>query len=117
MLGLKVYIYYNLHKKVFSIKAMEGANKGRVVGYSHYITLSEATPKVSEAGRLRVLREGVKNVHAGIIGTLISVDKGTIKGLQVEYNPYLYTTFVYCHNLAPCGGGAFYLENKKVFKI
>jgi len=30
---LKVFCYFNLHRKCFSIKALEGPNKGRVVAH------------------------------------------------------------------------------------
>ena len=93
---MKVFVYFNLHKRLFSVKSLEGANKGRVIGHSHSIVLGHTQFKVSEAGRQRVLRERKKNVHAGVAGTLIDV--GTIgemfKGDVVTYNPYKYNTFV-----------------------
>ncbi len=54
---LKVFCYFNLHRKCFSIKALEGPNKGRVVAHSDKVLLSDGVFKVSEAGRQRVLRE------------------------------------------------------------
>jgi len=49
---------------------LEGPDKGRVVGWASTVLLSDVTPKVSEAGRQRVLREKRKNVHAGMGGYL-----------------------------------------------
>lgn len=92
-----MFVYFNLHKKTFSIKALEGENKGKVIGYSDTVTLSTASPKVSEAGRQRVLKEKRKNVHSGIVGRVESILPTTITECmdRIEYNPYKYTTFVY----------------------
>jgi 5-formaminoimidazole-4-carboxamide-1-beta-D-ribofuranosyl 5'-monophosphate synthetase len=96
---MKVFVYFNLHKKLFSIKAMEGENKGKVIGHSPVVLLDDVTFKVSEAGRQRVIRERKKNVHAGVMGHLnaqgirlvIATRDLTTK---VTYNPYKYQTFV-----------------------
>ena len=99
---MKVFVYFNLHKKCFSIKALEGAMKGRVVAHRDNVLLFHTTFKVSQAGRERVLREKRKNVHAGVCGTWHDSgnDHGTLssvkeRGELVTYNPYKYTTFVY----------------------
>ena len=65
---MKVFIYFNLHRKCFSVKALEGAKKGRVVAHVNDAIVYNPTFKVSEAGRQRVLRERKKNVHAGVVG-------------------------------------------------
>ena len=116
LIGLKVFVYFNLHKKVFSIKAMEGVDKGRVVGYSTHVLLRDAKTKVSEAGRQRVLREGRKNVHAGLVGVLESLgDLGRLEGKSVVYNPYKYSTFVLAGCLTePPENSKYYLHNKRV---
>ena len=67
---MRVRVYYNLNRAVWSIKAMEGEFKGRVIGYADAVVLSNAHTVVSEAGRQRVLRERRKNVHAYIEGEL-----------------------------------------------
>tara|TARA_Y100001951_G_scaffold104784_1_gene117735 strand:+ start:1711 stop:2142 length:432 start_codon:yes stop_codon:yes gene_type:complete len=101
--GLKVYVYFNLHKKVFSVKALEGANKGRVIAHAECVKLRDCTFKVSEAGRQRVLREQKKYVHAGVVGTLYKLDHFkpfTEEGLfscgfqKAYYNPYSVDSFV-----------------------
>ena len=58
---------------------------------------------MSEAGRQRVLREGRKNVHAGIVGrihenldTAFDISLATIGiGDRITYNPRKYTSFVH----------------------
>ena len=99
---MRVFVYFNLHRKCFSIKALEGDRKGRVVAHSTTVVLEGCKFKVSEAGRQRVLREKRKNVHAGVTGTWIDGDirdekcfefLGTV-GRQVTYNPYKYSSFI-----------------------
>jgi hypothetical protein len=94
---MKVFVYFNLHKKVWSVKALEGENKGRVVAHADIVQLANARPKVSEAGRQRVLREQRKNVHAGVVGewlTGLPEDAWLSDPVFPTYNPYKYSTFV-----------------------
>lgn len=97
---MRVFVYFNLHKKVFSVKAMEGHNKGRVIAHSNHVTLLNATFKVSEAGRQRVLREQRKNVHAGVIGEWVENTEELCKD-GVTYNPYKFATFVTVQSFTP----------------
>lgn len=113
---MRVFVYWNLHKKLWSIKALEGPDKGRVIARSSSVILTDAHGQVSEAGRQRVLREDRKNVHAGIVGDLVAVDGDaqtrwrtatTTFGEHfpvprpVTYNPRKYTSFVYADDLTP----------------
>lgn len=98
---MRVFVYFNLHRKCFSIKALEGDRKGRVVAHSTTVLLEGCKFKVSEAGRQRVLREKRKNVHAGVTGTWINADRVescyeflSMVGRQVTYNPYKYSSFI-----------------------
>lgn len=94
---MRVFVYWNLHKNKWSVKAMEGENKGRVIDHVLGLALKDATFKVSRAGRERVLREQRKNVHAGVQGELLQ--GGDFFGMtQVTYNPYKYSTFVKKNN-------------------
>jgi hypothetical protein len=102
---MKVFVYFNLHKKVWSIKALEGERKGRVIAHKDFVILGDAKAKVSEAGRQRVLRERKKNVHAGLVGEWLNNEEGKLIDAEllgdcinphmVVYNPYKYKTFVY----------------------
>jgi len=84
MVGRKVFIYWNLHKDMWSVKDMITK---KVIGHSDRVLLTDCKFKVSEAGRQRVLREKRKNVHAGVIGTLTGiVPRGA--GEIAYYNPY-----------------------------
>lgn len=95
--GLKVFVYYNLHKHCWSVKALDGVNKGRVIGHCHALMLESGQCKVSQAGRQRVLNEKRKNVHAGCQGFISSLDKPNLDDgtwQEVTYNPYKYKGFV-----------------------
>ena len=119
---MKVFVYYNLHKHCWSVKALTGENKGRVIRHAAVVTLRDVVGKVSEAGRQRVLKEKKKNVHAGIVGTLVSTD--TIPPSDVlrtamrpiTYNPYKYTTFVDKSTEEAFEGGSMaFMYNRQVF--
>lgn len=100
----RVFVYFNLHRKVWSIKALSGPDAGRVIGHATTIALRACTFKVSAAGRARVIAEGRKNVHAGVVGELLAVGNGTgplspafldsCGMLPVTYNPYRFDSFV-----------------------
>lgn len=64
---MRVRIYWNLTKKVWSV---QDAKTRRVIGHATRVNVRDASFKVSQAGRERVLREGVKNVHAFVVGDL-----------------------------------------------
>lgn len=102
---MRVFAYFNLHKRLYSIKALEGPDKGRVVAHRASLLIRDATLKVSEAGRQRVIRERCKNVHAGVCGTWhdeqATADAVAIIGNAVMYNPYKYSTFVMMVNEQP----------------
>jgi hypothetical protein len=100
---MRVFVYFNLHKRCYSIKALEGENKGRVIHHASRVMLAECGFKVSEAGRQRVLATKRKNVHAGVVGRLVGHVPHTCAmpeieidddATQVTYNPYKYTSFV-----------------------
>ena len=92
---MKVAVYFNLRKKTFSVKALQGINKGRVIIHSDDVVIENAEFKVSQAGRNRVLQEKRKNVHAYVVGELKStVHQACIAGEKITYNPYMYSTFV-----------------------
>lgn len=113
---MRVFCYFNLHRLCFSVKALEGEHKGRVIAHADAVHLSGVEFKVSEAGRQRVLREQRKNVHAGAVGTLenwLPAGERTSRawsnrrrrfdqrGTRVTYNPYRFASFVRASDEAP----------------
>jgi hypothetical protein len=92
-----VQVYFNLHKKVFSVRAMQGEKKGLVIAHMDKISIKNPHFKVSQAGRQRVLKEKRKNVHAFVQGEMmdfIGFDTRFDPVLEVTYNPYKYEQFV-----------------------
>lgn len=99
---MRVFVYFNLHKRLFSVRAAEGENRGKVIAHSPTVYLANAVFKVSEAGRQRVLREKRKNVHAGVQGVLLGLsDEKDTSGVPVTYNPYRFNTFVFSGSMEP----------------
>lgn len=116
----KVFVYCNLHKHCWSVKALEGDYKGRVIGHYHSIVLSDGLLRVSQAGRIRVLKEKRKNVHAGCQGEILISNEtlpDCLTWREVTYNPYKYDSFVFKYNPQIQVDKFKYclMENKRVF--
>ena len=100
----QVAIYRNLQKNCLSIQSRERENYGKIIGYCKSIFLKRPKFVVREKGRLRVLKEGRKNVNAFIVGECPSLKQwswqdryitmGGNPTTKVFYNPYKYSTFV-----------------------
>lgn len=86
---MRVATYFNLHKKLFSIRAEEGPAKGKVIAHADRVLMHFCTLSVGKAGNAKVRREGRKNVHAFIRGEL-SMFSGdlTPTGLKLEWSLY-----------------------------
>lgn len=70
--GMRVRVYRNLLKpSFFSIQAMEGQYKGKVVGYARAVGLERVTFVVSKKTWQRVSSEGVRTVFAFADGALV----------------------------------------------
>ena len=106
MIGTKVEVYWNLHKKCWSIRHAHGK---LIADRPHrsYLEMEDVTWVVQQGGRERVLREGKKNVHAFARGTLIETKgfphhkrQGRGSAVAVTYNPYKHSTFM-CRSTYP----------------
>lgn len=102
-LGKKVMVYFNLHKKTFSV-----THKSKVIMHADYVKLSDVEFRVRQGGRDKVRGEKQKNVHAFVIGTLLNYCEspcGDIPNppsdIVVTYNPYNNDSFVYKDNEEP----------------
>jgi hypothetical protein len=89
----RIEVYWNLHLRCYSVRALEGADKGRVIAHAGALALRDVTFRVGEAGRQRVLRERRKNVHAFVRGVVIPFKADPTRydsrrPLDVGYNPY-----------------------------
>ena len=96
-LGKKVMVYYNLHKKTFSV-----SYDNKVILHSDYVKLGDVEFRVRTGGRNKVRTEKQKNVHAFVIGNLLeyceypcdNIPNPTSNNI-ITYNPYKNETFVY----------------------
>lgn len=94
---MRVEVYYNLHKNVFSVR-----HKGKVIAWGNRVTIESPEYVVREKGRQKVLEEGRKNVHAFVRGTLSDINNFKFGKIQqrlsepreLTYNPYKYDSFV-----------------------
>ena len=94
--GKKVMVYYNLHKKTFSVRY-----DNKVILHADYVRLSDVEFRVRTGGKERVRQEKNKNVHAFVIGTLLDYCEYPCEELPSEpnnnivtYNPYKYDSYV-----------------------
>jgi len=85
MVGKRVFVYRNLRTGTWSVKDLK---TGRVIAHPDSIRLKDCTLKVSIAGRDRVRREGRKNVHAGVVGTVTDRKLFVKTAVGMTYNPY-----------------------------
>ena len=107
MIGRKVKVYRNLHKDTWSLMAADGPERGRVIGYADQVELDAPELRVGEASRQRAVREGVRNVHAFVVGTLLPNRSIQSPLYRVRYNPFRASCFH--SNLGTCifqGGSA-----------
>ncbi|MEE9126265.1 MAG: hypothetical protein V3U11_03925 [Planctomycetota bacterium] len=87
---MRVEVYWNTRRKLYSIRAMEGPDKGRVIDHDDLVELKDVSFHVSEPGRLRVVRSGRKNLHATVRGEWMeprSRPLGMGDPTHVRYNP------------------------------
>jgi len=93
--GLRVEVYWNLHKLLWSVR-----HKGRVLTHVDNVELCDVTWVVQPSGRRRVIKEGRKNVHAFARGYIADTRSMAIQSMldqaatPVTYNPYRDTSFV-----------------------
>ena len=112
---MKVEVYYNLHKKKFSVR-----HNGKVIAHRLAVVIENPEFVVRQKGRERVLREGRKNVHAFVRGnyecldTMLEHTNNNQSRSELTYNPYKYDSFVYKDSERPISKGswAFMVKEK-----
>ena len=100
MSSFKYRLYWNLHKKKWSLQDRQ---TGRVAHHVTAYTMYDAKFVVRPAGQAKVRREGKKNVHAFAVGTggLRDGIATCLSGRPVTYNPYVNDTFVFADTGEP----------------
>lgn len=103
----RVYVYRNLNTGTWSVRALDGPNRGRVVSRPAELVLRDAAFRVSAVGRDRVRATGVRFVHAGVVGHLAALPsrRGGAATL-VTYNPFRDDSFVSVPDGAAIDGAA-----------
>jgi hypothetical protein len=90
----RVEVYFNLHKKVWSIRSCK---TGRVIRHAPFCQIANPTFVVRPAGREKVRKEKRKNVHAFVRGYLVPPSVLVLRTgttIPVTYNPYKNDTFI-----------------------
>jgi hypothetical protein len=108
--GTFVRVYFNLHRKCFSVQARNASGGWVVIAHVNDITLTGVTPHVSQSGRARVKRENRKNVHALVTGNVVKAEFAPdfdTQGDKVTYNPYKLTGFARIADVALLQFGEF----------
>lgn len=109
--GTRVRVYRNLHTGNFSVQCCK---TGLVIARVASIELANVQFVVRQAGRLKVLAEKRKNVHAFVVGTV--TENATATSRQVSYNPYKMDSFCLAENSEPIKSAVFArLANNKIF--
>ena len=70
----RVAVYKNLHKGAWSICALDGPHKGKVVGHAAAVSLTDCAMHVGAAARHRIANGAPREVHAWVVGTLAPVE-------------------------------------------
>ncbi len=100
---LRAQVYYNLHKKTFSIQ-----QSGRVKAHADGVILDNARFLVGKKGQAKVRAEGRKNVHAKVSGLDVELMSHTLTNKisthpdaylatgwrLATYNPYKHDWFI-----------------------
>lgn len=89
-------IYYNLHKGGFTVQHWVDGKGWRKLDTIDSLVAHNATFKISENGRQKVIKERRKNVHAFILCTSFYSVKTTRDFFKRElyYNPYKTAAFI-----------------------
>ena len=90
--GMPVDVYWNLHKRCFSVRSRSRDSYGRVIAHAQSVNLRSVSFIVSAQGRSRVLSEKRKNVHAFMRGVW-SCEVASCE-IPITYNPYNSGTFM-----------------------
>ena len=113
---MQVRIYWNLHKKMFSVVDKE---TNKVVYHTQDILLKNCRFIVRQGGRKKVLETKRKNVHAFVEGTVTGLlTKDHMDFYAVSYNPYRYDSFVKLPELTPLANADYVLGHAgKLFAL
>jgi len=90
--GHRVAVYKNLHKQAWSLRALDGPHKGRVIAHAPAVGLTRCHMHINERIRLRIATGAAREVHAWIVGTLAEVELAQPQ--RISYRPHERGTFI-----------------------
>ena len=96
-----VAVYRHLPREVFSVRAIDGTDKGRVLAHGTDLGLRGARMVVNERARLKIAGGNPNDVHAWIIGTLGAVTLGD--PVRITYRPHERGEFSSPRPVSPSG--------------
>ena len=107
----RVFAYRNLHRDCFSLR---DTKTGRVTYRETCVLMKDVTFSVGKSGRLKVIKEKRKNVHAGVRGHVIrmgdrAIDIDKSQWEEITYNPYFLDSFVLKSDSTPISRAALVL--------
>jgi hypothetical protein len=112
MSSAKVFVYRNLRLRKFRVRDLESGQESDV----DEVWLTNVKFHVSQAGRLKALRDGERNIHAGLIGTRLEQPPQTVRcDVPVGYNPLQGPYFTTSGHQAIHSAKVAHLINGKVY--
>jgi hypothetical protein len=103
---MRVELYWNLNRRTYSVRDLRGESRGLVTSHPEDVCIRDVTFAVQPAGRAKVLRDKVKNVHAFVRGVLHdrtddeinermdAQAEGRGEWTSITYNPYMNDSFI-----------------------
>lgn len=88
----RVAVYKNLHRGAWSIRALDGPHKGRVVAHAQAVALTDCHMHVNERAQRRIAAGAPREVHAWIAGRLSHVELSAPQ--RLSYRPHQRAAFV-----------------------
>ena len=92
--GESIQVYKNLKTGSWSVRTKTAKGR-RLEGHYATLTVSNATPKTSEKGALRIQSKKSREVVAWINCDFVSTEFTDLPGSEVHYNPYRRHDFHY----------------------
>ncbi len=121
--GERVRLHMNLNKKCFSVsRYFKPRNTWYVTNHTPRILLKDCEMRVSEAGRQRTVREGVRNVHAYVYGKFASMGEFVpdvelpVDFVDCRYNPFKHDSF-YVPGDCPISRCRWFIGTEKYTKV
>lgn len=69
----RVAVYKNLHKGAWSIRALDGPHKGKVIAHAEVVGLRDSAMHVGVAAQQRIASGAQREVHAWVVGRLAEI--------------------------------------------